>query len=821
VALFGPPKVDALAARKDVKGLIKALAYQQDASVRTAAAQAIGSLGDARAVDPLMSVLGDQDWHVREAAVAALSRIDDTRAAEALMALLRDWRLRDRVGERQTVDALVTARAPITGPLIGALSDGDELGCVIAAYVLAGRGAPQALPALLGALDRGGAGYGGYRYAAQGLGLLRSSEAVPSLVRLLATLDVTASPPIGVNTWLEVVGALRAIGDPRAVDALLDWEKNPSIWNKRHFYDLCHRGTIRLDNIEAGVVAALAACARPEPQTLVSTMVNTRNRFAALALAELGWAPDTEEERLAYALAREEWGEAGEIGVRAVEPLLRELGCEPEDGRWEWAERSRNSARKLAAIAGALGAAGDARAVYPLVQLVSDSSIYDSTFPTYRDEAAYALQRIGASAVQPLAELIGTPKVLDAECEQRAARALAMCGPEGLEALGQNLRRYSEAHRRQVQLDRSEPGSSHYGAYYDRYRRWEAIAQALVTARESASPVLQAMLSDEDESVRADAADLITRIGPEHARACGPLTAVLGDQDAGMRQAAATALTELGWQPENQQEPARRAQMDPRPAQAAPSAESPTVQAEMPAAVAGTSSGQVAGGEQPAPASSLDSSLTALIGEDHEARKAAIAWLVAYGYQDQDEPRTLQDLPDPMNWDQEALERDLREHPDFDVACMRAAYPTMRGEDHAHANAALLRDGVVRCRRKAYLLARLCSCCTWQENWLAALDYAVAAVVIGDPSQGPGDMVQVMELLAATFKRAELLSEAVAVDWIKARYVLGDVEAAAVQTAARWLAGQHAEEVIWAADTVREKLSDQKARAVSEKMHQF
>ena len=45
----------------------------------------------------------------------------------------------------------------------------------------------------------------------------------------------------------------------------------------------------------------------------------------------------------------------------------------------------------------------------------------------------------------------------------------------------------------------------------------------------------------------------------------------------------------------------------------------------------------------PTPASSLDSSLAALTGEDHEARKAAIAWLAACGYQDQDEPRTLQD----------------------------------------------------------------------------------------------------------------------------------------------------------------------------------
>ena len=82
-------------------------------------------------------------------------------------------------------------------------------------------------------------------------------------------------------------------------------------------------------------------------------------------------------------------------------------------------------------------------------------------------------------------------------------------------------------------------------------------------------------------------------------------------------------------------------------------------------------------------------------------------------------------------------------------------------------------------------------------------------------------MVQVMELLSLTFKRAELIPEAVAVDWLKASYELGSVEAATVQAAARSLAGQHAADVARAADVVREKLPACKARAVSEKMRQF
>jgi HEAT repeat protein len=57
--LFGPPNVDKLEAKGDVKGLIRTLLRQgKPSDLRVAAAEALGRLGDARAVEPLVEALG-------------------------------------------------------------------------------------------------------------------------------------------------------------------------------------------------------------------------------------------------------------------------------------------------------------------------------------------------------------------------------------------------------------------------------------------------------------------------------------------------------------------------------------------------------------------------------------------------------------------------------------------------------------------------------------------------------------------------------------------------------------------------------------------
>ena len=196
-----------------------------------------------------------------------------------------------------------------------------------------------------------------------------------------------------------------------------------------------------------------------------------------------------------------------------------------------------------------------------------------------------------------------------------------------------------------------------------------------------------------------------------------------------------------------------------------------------------------------------------LVDDDHATRQQAIATLVSAAYQDPEDPRSFAILgrASDVQYGQEELNKDMESFPDFDIAYVRAAYPTARSEDHAHADTSPLLEGLTRCKVKSRLLARLSSYYTWKGEWLKALDLGAAAVLIGFPSEGPGDMVQALALLEEAFLRAELPFEAALASRVS-HYLLGPDEAAAVERAAIALASQSADDVRYAADTVREKL---------------
>lgn len=79
MALFGPPNVDKLKAKSDVKGLIKAVGYTKDAQVRQHAAEALGDIGDERAIEPLIRLAEKYG-----AARSALAKFNSPRATGAL-----------------------------------------------------------------------------------------------------------------------------------------------------------------------------------------------------------------------------------------------------------------------------------------------------------------------------------------------------------------------------------------------------------------------------------------------------------------------------------------------------------------------------------------------------------------------------------------------------------------------------------------------------------------------------------------------------------------------------------------------------------------
>jgi hypothetical protein len=107
--LFGPPNVEMMKAKGDIKGLIKALGYQKGDHVREAAADALVQIG-APAVEPLINGLKHEDDQVREAAA----------------------------------DALVQIGAPAVEPLINGLKHDDDQVRKFASQTLAKMGKPTA-----------------------------------------------------------------------------------------------------------------------------------------------------------------------------------------------------------------------------------------------------------------------------------------------------------------------------------------------------------------------------------------------------------------------------------------------------------------------------------------------------------------------------------------------------------------------------------------------------------------------------------------------------------------------------------------------------
>ena len=140
-----------------VESLI-ALLSDRDRDVRSAAAAALGRIGDRRAVDQLIAALADQDDEVTNAATTALGRIGDVRAVDPLVGILGDSA--DGVGRRsvraQAADSLGRIGDPrAVEPLIAALGDNDLRVREHAAEALGRIGDGRALEPLTAALREG------------------------------------------------------------------------------------------------------------------------------------------------------------------------------------------------------------------------------------------------------------------------------------------------------------------------------------------------------------------------------------------------------------------------------------------------------------------------------------------------------------------------------------------------------------------------------------------------------------------------------------------------------------------------------------------
>lgn len=283
-----------------------------DAKVRATAAEMLGRVGDVRAVEPLVQLLGDKEETVQLEAVSALGALADARALKPLLLTLR----------KPDAGVQVRARA---ARAIGKL--GDK------------RAAPYLVESLADADDQVRAA------VVSGLGQLGDAKFLEPLLKMLKDSDERVR-------W-ETADALGRLGDKRALEPLLQTFANPKEAAKTRMGAGDAIGRLG-DRRAVAPLAALLA----DPTTEV-------RRGAVVGLGQLGDAAIlprlVETLRDADYWVRADAAEAlSRLGdPRAFEPLLSAV---EDENFWVRAE-----------VARAFGRLRDLRAIKPLFRMLRDS----------------------------------------------------------------------------------------------------------------------------------------------------------------------------------------------------------------------------------------------------------------------------------------------------------------------------------------------------------------------------------------------------------------------------------------------------------------
>jgi HEAT repeat protein len=535
--------------RVTIEPLITALS-DKDTDVRQAAAQALGQWGDQVPIGPLINFLSESHWQTRRAAVQLLSQLERM-SIEPLIIVLSDYnagvraaavqalgQLRDLVPIELFItafsdhDAQVRATAiQALGQLrdqvpielfITALTDSyvDEYGIApvraAAAQALGQLGSRVAIGPLLNALSDDD--WVVQLAAAQALGQLGDFVPIQSLITALSGHD--AHVRAGVTL------ALGQLGDPRALEPLISALSDQDVF------------------VRGGAVQALGQLGDPralEPLIVAHSDLDVQE-IAAQAIEQL--ANELPAELLIAALSKKQWQMR-----KAVVQALGQLKCQHPIELLVAVFTNAEVATEQA-----LGQLGNTRALEPLLEVLSESTIIEDAYVPVRVAAARALGQLGdLRALNSLIEVL-TEKYEDARAA--AAQALGQLGDSrALEPLFNILTESIivedvyvpvrvAAARALGQLRDPAAFESLVAALSDHhaYVR-EAAAQSLGQLGDPAAfESLVAVLSEGGVSAAAQA---LGQLGDP--RALEPLIAALSEHDGNsVREAAAKALGQLG-----------------------------------------------------------------------------------------------------------------------------------------------------------------------------------------------------------------------------------------------------------------------------------
>jgi len=344
----------------DARGVEALNAALKDPYLCRAAAIALGEIGGAHAVEPLISVLENKDAEVRKAAVEALGKIGDTRAVEPLIAELNDKDIKVRKAAVEALGKIGDIRA--IQPLLGCAHP------PLSERMIEERQLCEAAQNILDQLCR---------------------NDVKPLVAALK--DNNWSVRSMATKMLDKQGCETLSGEDRAwyLAAKQDWAQCAAL------------GRIAIEPLrtalvlrkEEGAATALAEIQDPRSvEILLAGLMEHYDWFyvgdkIVEALDQLGWRPGRDEDGARYWLKKRRWDKYFEIGAPGPELLAKVV--EELRNRHE----SKEDCLNLVAL---LGKLGNFRVIAPLIVLLSHIEA------RVRGAAADTLVKIGEPAVDEL-----------------------------------------------------------------------------------------------------------------------------------------------------------------------------------------------------------------------------------------------------------------------------------------------------------------------------------------------------------------------------------------------------------------------------------
>ncbi len=365
-SLFGPPNIEKLKAKGDINGLIKALGYEKDADIRQAAAQALREVDRTQlylqAKEPFIDALKDEDWRIRHIAVQVLAELGEPDTLEPLVEALEDQNPNVR---EAAVEALAAKLGSSRLPENAALAVVEFFGRT---------GDARYVNALISA----------FKHAFQMNHLSVQHAACDALIGLGAPavqpLSSILGERVGIGTkscHREVIEILVKIGDRQAVAPLI------TVLKEDPYY--------RLDAAKAlGEFGGAEAV-----EALLSALGDKQDVMRAAAAEALGKIGDKRAiEPLNTLLTTDE----EEIVRKAAATALRQMEIEPVQSGDDKAARQVEDIADIQAIEAAiealsqpstrvraaqtLGKIGDARAVSPLLTILTQEPVITETgFP--------------------------------------------------------------------------------------------------------------------------------------------------------------------------------------------------------------------------------------------------------------------------------------------------------------------------------------------------------------------------------------------------------------------------------------------------------